>query len=274
MLLARTLMVGTSAILLPAAARWVISLIVVAARACVVLRPKVLLVPSLYVLYAHVTGLVAVLAVVGVMAFNARTAHGSGTGGGGCFNTSGPACTFKGNSSFNDFGTVSSDGCIFTDAQVSFFDSLTRPGNVATQSVFVSISKWDSCNGIQLEYASNFDPNSGASTFNGTVQFGANLSSDTVNGTAPMYDGNTGNLVFTTTINLIAKGYGSTSKFSDSSHFHAPGFVMNAHFTGTSRSSATSGTFTDDAGNNIAATPSLSSELENSIGGTVQIFRQ
>lgn len=221
-----------------------------------------------------VTGLVAVLAVVGVLVLNTRTAHGSGTGGGGCFNVSGPACTFKGNTSFNDFGTVSTDGCIFTDSQVAFFDSLTRPGNVATQSVFVSISKWDSCNGVPLEEVSNFDPNSGASTFNGTVQFGSNLSSASVNGTAPMYDQFTGNLLFTTTVNITVKAYGPSSSFSASSHYHAPGFVMNSHFTGTSRPAEASGTFTDQAGNNLAALPSLYSELDNSTGGTVQIFRQ
>lgn len=221
-----------------------------------------------------VTGLVAVLAVVGVLVLNTRTAHGSGTGGGGCFNVSGPACTFKGNSSFNNFGTVSSDGCIFTDSQVAFFDSLTRPGNVATQSVMVSISKWDSCNGVALEEVSNFDPNSWASTFNGTVQFGSNLSSASVNGTAPMYDEFTGNLLFTTTVNVTVKAYGPSSSFSDNSHYHAPGFVMNSHFSGTSRSAEASGTFTDQAGNNLAALPSLYSELDNSTGGTVQIFRQ
>jgi hypothetical protein len=220
-----------------------------------------------------VTGLLAVLAVVGVLVLNTRTAHGSGTGGGGCFNVSGPACTFKGNSSFNDFGTVSTDGCIFTQSQVSFFDSLSRPGNVATQSVFLQVSKWDSCNGVPLEEASNFDPNSGASIFNGTVQFGSNLSTGTVSGTAPMYDEFTGNLLFTTTVNLTVKGYGPSSKFSDSSHYHAPGFVMNSHFTGTSRSAEASSTFTDEAGNNLVSSPSLYSELDNSTGGTVQIFR-
>lgn len=221
-----------------------------------------------------VTGLVAVIAVGAVVMLHPGTAHGSGVGGGGCFPTSGPACSFKGNSAFTNFNGVSDDGCIYTQAQVAVFESLTHPGNTSTQTVFIYYSKWDACNGVPLVEAFNADPNTGASTFNGSIQFGTNLSTATVNGTALMYDQVTGAPLFTTTINLTLKAYGPSTKSSDSQHFHAPGYVMNSHFSGTSRSAEVSGTFTDDAGNNLAAQPSLYAELENSSGGTVQLFKQ
>lgn len=222
-----------------------------------------------------ITGLVAVLTLVGVLAFYVTTAHGSGSGGGGsCFPTTGPACTYKGNSSFSDFQTVSSDGCIYTDAEVSVYNSLSRPGEVATQSVFLYISKWDSCNDVPLVEAANFDPNTGIPNFTGTVAFDGNLVSATVNGTASMYDEFTGNLLFTTSVNVTAKGYGPISSFSNSYRYSSPGFKMNSRSSGTSRPAEGSGTFTDEAGNNLAATPTLSADVENASGGTVQISKQ
>src|SRR5215469_17581126 len=171
------------------------------------------------------TAVIAVL-VVTLLVLNTRTAFGSGTGGGGCFSTNGPSCTFKGNNAFADFSSFSSDGCIFTDVNIEPFASLTQPGHVAAQSVFIFLSKYDACNDVELLFATNQDPNTFMPDFTGTVQFGSNLSSATITGTAPMFGqsstgsgvssksgtgggGGGGGLLFTTTVNVTLTGYGS-----------------------------------------------------------------
>jgi hypothetical protein len=238
-------------------------------------------------------GLVAVIAVlaVGLVFVNARTVHGSGTGGGGCFPTTGPACHFASNNAFVDFGSVSTDGCIFTDASVQPFASLTRPGGTAIQTVFISISKFDFCLppqsgcgsansgtgggggcGVLLEEASNFDPTTGMPIFNGTIQFGPKLNTAAVNGSAPMIDFISG-ATFTSTVNVSWKGYGPTTTFMDSFSFRQPGFMSKSHSTGTSRSAEASGVVTDETGANLAASPTPNASLNDSTGGTVQFSR-
>jgi len=217
---------------------------------------------------AGFTAMVAILAAV-VLHFNTRSALASGSGG-GCFSTTGPVCTFKDNNAFADFGSVSSDGCIFTDATIEPFQSLTRPGNTTSQSAIVFIEKFDVCNNIPLEEASNFGPTKGAPNFTGTIQFGGNLATATVNGTASMFDF-ISNTTFTATINVAWQGFGPTTTFIDSSHFRAPNFIVNSHFSGTSRAAEASGILTDETGTNLATPPTLSAGLFNAQGGTVQI---
>jgi hypothetical protein len=237
---------------------------------------------------AGCTTMVAVLATA-FLYFNAKTALGSSSGGGGsCFPTSGPVCTFKNNVAFADFGGVSSGssvssnsgvgggggGCgTFTNVFVQPMQSLTRPGNTASQVVFVSISQYDSCTGMQLVGASNTDPNTFAPDFTGTIQFGTGLSTATVNGTAPMFDFFTGAQVFTTTINVTWQGYGPTGTSIDSSHFRAPGYIVNSHFHGSSRAAEASGTLTDGTGANLATPPTLNADLSNASGGTMLLAK-
>jgi hypothetical protein len=220
----------------------------------------------------------AVASVSGALLFNSRTAHGSGTGGGGCFATTdtAPACTFRDNNAFAFFNNFSSDSCIITSAVISVFDNLTTPGHTASSTAFVSIDTYDVCNNELLSQIGNYDPITGQTFFTGTIQLGSELSGARVTGTAAMYDlySYSPNPLFTTTIDLIFKGYGSTSRFSDIQHAHSAGFIMNSRYTGTSRPAAVSGTFTDEAGSNIAAAQSAYAELINSTGGTVQIIRQ
>ncbi len=220
-------------------------------------------------------GLTAVVAILAVtfLALNTHTAFGSGSGGGGCFSTTGPVCTFKGNQAYADFSSVSADGCIYTDANVSPYESLTNPGRVASQTVYVTESQWNNCTGQFIWGASNMDPSTWTPTFNGTVQFGSQLSSATVNGTAPMFDYTTGAQVFTATLNVTLKGYGPASTYVDSSHYRSPGFVMSTHFNGSSRQAEASGVFTDQAGDNLATPATLNAYLSNASGGTVQLFR-
>jgi hypothetical protein len=220
-------------------------------------------------------GLVAVVAVllVAVSPFGARVAHGGGTGGGGCVSTSGPVCHFQNNFAFADFGSVSSDGCIFTDASVQTFQSLTRPGNITSQAVIVSVNKFDFCQGTQLESASNIDPTTFLPDFTGTFQMDTQLKTATAAGTAPLFDNTSGALLFTTTIQVTWQGFGATTHSIDSSHFHGLGFIMNSHFNGDSRAAEASGTFTDETGANLATLPTLGADLSNVTSGTVQIIK-
>jgi hypothetical protein len=219
-------------------------------------------------------GLAAVVAVLfaAVSPFGARVAHGSGSGGGGCISTTGPVCHFTGSNAFADFDSVSSDGCAFTFASIEAFDSLTRPGNVTSQAVFVNINKFNNCQGT-FEDASNFDPSTGLSDFTGTIQFGTKLSTATVVGTAPMFDSNSGALLFTTSINVTWQGFGATSTFFDSQHSRSPGFIVNNHFNGDTRMAEASGSVTDETGANLATPATLNAQLGNSMSGTVQIIK-
>jgi hypothetical protein len=213
------------------------------------------------------------IAAVGVFAFtalalNARTAVGAG--GPGCFST-GPVCTFRGTAASSDFGTVSADECVFTDIFVNAIDSLTTPNRQATKTVFVFMSKFNGCTGESLLSASNFDPTTGTSVFNGTFQIGTSLDTATAIGSAPMFDNSTGAQIFTSTINVTWRGYGAATTFIDSSHHRMPGFLMNSHFHGTTRSAEASGVVTDAAGSNLAAQPTLYASLQNNSSGTVQL---
>ena len=230
---------------------------------------------SLVLMALALMAVIAVVAVllVAVSPFGTRVAHGSGTGGGGCIATSGPACHMKGNDANAVFSSVSSDGCIFTEAFIQPMASVTRPGNITSQSVFISIDKFDECQGIGLESANNTDPTTFLPDFTGSIQFGTNLSTASVVGTAPMFDAFTGVQLFTTTINVTWKGYGSTTHSIDSSHFHGFGFIMSTHFNGDSRSAEASGTFTDETGANLATPPTLGAQLDNATSGTVFISK-
>jgi len=143
-------------------------------------------------------------------------------------------------------------------------------GHVTTTTVFVSLSTFNFCTGAQFECASNFDPNTGMPLFNGTVQFGLDLTTAAVNGTAPMFDPCTG-ASFTSTINVAWQAFGPNSTIIDSFHFRAPGFLMNAHFMGVSRQAVASGVLTDAAVTNRASTPTVNADVENDTGGTVTI---
>ena len=219
-------------------------------------------------------GLAAVVAIlfVAFSPLGARVAHGSGSGG-GCISTTGPVCTFKSTNAFGNFDSVSSDGCLFTFASVQPFDSLTRPGNSTSQAVMVVINKFDNCQGIVLENASNFDPSTGQSDFTGTIQFGTKLSTATVVGTAPMFDATSGALLFTTSINVTWQGFGATTTFINDAHSRSPGFIFNTHSNGDSRMAEASGTLTDETGANLATPATLNAQLDDASSGTVQITK-
>jgi len=217
------------------------------------------------------TAVAAILAVI-VLPATGRPAQASGSGsGGGCFSTTGPVCTAKGGDADAFFGSVSSDGCIFTSAEIQSFQNLTHPGNVTNQAVFVSISVFDACNFVQLVAASNFDSTTQGLNFTGTIHFGDQLSTARVQGTATMFDF-ISNTNFTATIDVTWQGDGPSTHSFDSLHSRAPGVIVNTHFKGTFRSAAASGTLSDGT-TNFAATPTLDASLDDISTGTVQIIK-
>jgi hypothetical protein len=216
-----------------------------------------------------VVGLVAVVATVTLVPGIGRTAHASGSGGGGCVATNGPSCAFKEHSANVDFGTISSDSCpIFTDATLNVFGDLQRPGKTGSQMAFVFIQQID-CNGILVEQATNFDPNTGVPNFTGTIQFNIGLTTGTMNGTATMFDA-ISNTSFTTTIDVTWQGYGPTTTTIDNSHFRGAGFIVNNHFHGSDRAAEASGTFTNAGASNLAS-PTLNADINDTSGGTVML---
>lgn len=220
-------------------------------------------------------GLSAVVAalVLTVIFYHPGRVYGSGSGGGGCFATSGPACAFTGHNAYSDFESISQDGCTYTDAGTSIFDNFTNPGKTSTQSVQVYIYIFNQCTGQVVESASNFDPSTYTSDFTGTLTFSRDLSSASVNGTAPLYDNFSGALLGNATIALTWKGYGPTFTFSNTNHYRGAGFLWNSHSTGSNRSAEVAGSLIDQTGTNYAAAPSLNGDLSNSQGGTVQLSR-
>jgi hypothetical protein len=215
-----------------------------------------------------VVGLVAVVAAVTLVPGIGRTAHASGSGGGGCVATNGPSCSFKEHSANANFSTVSNDACpIITTASINVFESLQLPGKTSNQSIFLFISQYD-CNNNQLEGADNFDPNTGLPSFTGTIQFGSGLTTAKVIGTANMFDFVSGTS-FTATINVTWQAYGPSTTFIDSSHNRGAGFIINMHFHGSDRAAEASGTVTNMDNSNIAASPDSFADINNSSGGTV-----
>ena len=224
--------------------------------------------------------LAAAVAVVAAFSLNTHSAAGAG-GGGGCFATTGPVCTFKSHTAFADFSTVSAfagggggGGCVATDAFVQPFESLSMPGQNSAVSVMVSLSTFNFCNNTQSECAGNFDPNSGAPLFTGTVQFGLDLTTATVIGTATMFDPcatSPAAASFTTSIDLTWQAFGPNSTLIDNSHLRSPGFILNSHFKGISRQAVASGVLTDATGANRASSPTDNADIENASSGTVLV---
>lgn len=225
------------------------------------LRRKQRLIAIGFVVVPLIVALVVLLALKPVTSHAANAGDlANGSSGSGCFTTSAPVCTFTQRDASADFSSL--DGCVATDAFVSVFENLTRPGNSSSQFVQVGISKYDVCNQVQLLAAFNID-------FTGTIQFGAGLSSVTVAGTATMFD-KLSSATFTATLNLTWQGIGPTTRTVESFHSHGAGVIVNARFNGTSRAADAAGTLSDGT-TNFAATPTLIAELDSANSGTVSI---
>ncbi len=126
----------------------------------------------------------------------------------------------------------------------------------------MDINQFDVCNNIPLEEATgNFD----------SVTFTADsaLATATLTGTATVSDSIL-QTTFPVTINLTFQGIGPATDTLSASHMRSTTFVISTHFNGESRMAEASGTLSDGA-TNYAATPTLSAELMNAKGGSVQV---
>ena len=164
-----------------------------------------------------------------------NVAHASG-GGGGCVSTTGPVCTFKGNTAVVDFFLSSPDGCVQTSGFIEVAQNVTHnppDPTVSGNTAFVSVFQDNFCTGTFL------DGSGQASGVN--FQADKDLNSASLNDSIPVVDFNTGN-TFTLTVNLTWQGVGAVSKLVDSNHFRTQGTIINSHFSGTNRAANVSGT--------------------------------
>lgn len=226
-------------------------------------------------------GVVAILVVGGTLtlaALNLHNVHASGTGGGGCYATNGPVCTFKGHSGWADFQSHSD--CVSSDVYVYISDDFSRSGATTMDSSWISLnaSSFNNCTG-DFSYGWGY-----ADT--GTVQFSQVGDTLTAQGTIPvdMYSGNEGGTsagvagsgtgggggstsTATYTMNLTWKGYGTSSSSVSSFHYQTPGFITQGHYSGSSQNAIVSGTLSDGT-TNFAASPSTYGEWINADSGT------
>ena len=207
----------------------------------------------------------------------ANVAHASGGGGGGCATTSGPSCTFKGNTATVDFFLSSPDGCVQTSGFLEVMQNVTHnppDPTVSGNTAFVSISQNNFCTGTFL------DASGQASGVN--FQADQALTTASLNDSITVVDFFSGN-TFTLTVNLTWQGVGAVSKLVDSTHFRTPGTIINSHFSGTSRAANVSGSLGFGAAN-IASPTNFSGgggggggggffggELQYAQGGSVDI---
>lgn len=214
-------------------------------------------------------GVIAVLVLAGTLtlaALNLRHVHASGTGG-GCSTygtvTTAPACTFSGHNGSAHF--QSNSGCIFTDVGVYVSDNFQRTGATTTTQgsyVYLGLYTYNNCTGDYI--ASGWgDDNAG------TVQFSSTANSLTAQGTIDVttynIDGTTSTTTYT--LDLTWKIIGTPSRTVSDYHYQSPGFITNAHFTGTSANAIVSGMLSDST-SNFAATPTTDAEWFNATSGT------
>ena len=133
------------------------------------------------------------------------------------------------------------------------------------------ISKYDQCNNVQLELGANFDPITGQADFTGTSNYGVNLTSATVIGTAPLYDVNTGALLFTANIDVTWQRTDAVTYNNDVEIFHSPTINVTTNIHGASAPAVASGSFNDETGANAATSPTSNAALFDSHGSQVII---
>jgi hypothetical protein len=216
------------------------------------------------------TRLLAISAVLGFLAVSALFAtlvvvpllsgpvHASGTGGGGCTPTSGPVCTFKGQSGDATFESTTS--CTVTDIFVFANANFSRSGGTTQTSSFLNLSTevQNTCTGA---FSEGF-----GQAFNPTVQ----STSDglTVQGSVDVQTYNDDGTTSTTTysVDLTWKGFGKSSRSVESSHFQSAGFVTQSKFTGTTQSALVTGTLSDGTTNFAGSSPTFGETLSADSG--------
>ena len=221
------------------------------------------------------TRLLAISAVLGVLAIAAvvttlvlmpalsRPVHASGSGGGGCFPTSGPVCTFKGQTAFATFESTTS--CTVTDIFVFVNANFSRSGGSTQTSTFLNLSTevFNTCTG---DFTEGF-----GQAFNPTVQ--SSSGTLTAQGSVDVQTFNPDGTTSTTTysVNLTWQGFGKSSRQVDSMHFQSPGFITQSHFTGTTQSALVTGTLSDGTTNFAGSSPTFGESLGANSGTFVII---
>jgi hypothetical protein len=224
----------------------------------------------------HRKRLLAVSAVVGVLAISAvvatlvllpslnRPVHASGVGGGGCYPTSGPVGTFKGQTASASFEATTA--CTVTDIFVFVNANFSRSGGATQTSSFLNLSTemYNTCTGsysegVGQDYNPTVQSSSGALTAQGSADVQTYNSSDGTTSTT------------TYTVNLTWKGFGKPSRQVDSSHFQSPGFITQTHFTGTSQSALVTGTLSDGTTNFAGSSTNFGESLSADSGTFVII---
>ncbi len=219
-----------------------------------------------------VASLIVVATLTAALVIGTRTAHGNPVSSGLC-SPNAPVCTLNGNSAHADFSSVSSDGCITTDVDIESTGSFTNPGHMTDNFALVFISKYDQCNNVQLELGANFDPITGQADFTGAIQYGNDLTSAAMTGTAPLYDVNTGALLFTANIDVTWQRTGAVTHNNDVEIFHSPTINVTTNIHGANAPAVASGSFTDETGANAATSPTSNAALFDSHGSQVIITK-
>lgn len=227
-----------------------------------------------------VGGVVAVLVIASTITLatlNLRHVHASGTGGGGCYPTTTPACTFSGHNVTAQFESTS--GCVISDVYVFASDNFSRSGGTTTPSSYVYLNtySYNTCTG-DYSYGWGFDNGAvqlsqSGDTFTAQGNIAVDVYSSTGGGTSAgvMGSGTGGGGGTSTTVNytlnLTWKGFGTPSRQVSDSHYQSPGFITNLHFTGTSQNALVTGTLSDGT-TNFAASSSTFGEWISADSGT------
>lgn len=215
---------------------------------------------------------VALLVVVLTLGAGLGTAHADGPGG--LCQPNGPTCTTLSHDAFVDFEGLADDGCTFIDASMQALQITTMPGHVTATYVFVTFSEFDNCTGTFIASASNQDPTTGLTVFNGSAQFSTPVGSASVTGTAPMFDTFGNPSTWAATINITWQGYGPTTTSTNIFRAQQPGvFFTLSHNHVTTQSAVATGIITDEAGNNLAAVPILDALIADGNGGSVVVVK-
>jgi hypothetical protein len=221
------------------------------------------------------TRFLAISAVIGVLAISAVVAslvllpslshpvHASGSGGGGCFPTTGPVCTFKGQTADATFESTSS--CTVTDIFVFANANFSRSGGTTQTNTFLDLNTevFNTCTG---DFTDGF-----GQSFNSTVQ--SSSGTLTAQGSVDVQTFNPDGTVSTTTytVDLTWKGFGKSSRQVESFHFQSPGFITQSHFTGTTQSALVTGTLSDGTTNFAGSSPTFGESLSADSGTFVII---
>src|SRR5215471_3548831 len=149
---------------------------------------------------------------------------------------------FSGKEADGYFSALDSTGCINIFAYIQALNGKvqTPPGpGTRGVSVFVILSQYNYCTGVDLVEASGY---SELSTSNFSV--GGNLGSASLTTTIDVFD-YISNTSYPISINLSWTATTPAQRSSYSNHFHAPKFNVDVHLNGTIRFADSSGSISD-----------------------------